>query len=88
MYKRVETDKSVWWGGIAVLEAIATLENECGERAHWIEDGNGYILLVRDTRATHSSDCYKPSPWIFPEAAEVLADIINNERWKYAKDHK
>lgn len=86
MYKQIETAKEVWWGGIDIMKPLATLEDEYN-RIHWVksnEDDNCYILLVR-AEHVHGTDCYRPSPWIFPEAAEVLADIINNERWKRAK---
>lgn len=83
MYKRVETDNDVWWGGVAMLEALVTLENEDGKRAHWVRDGNDYVLLV-EAVFLHTRNCYKASDFIFPEAANALADIINHERWSRA----
>ena len=85
MFKQVETDKEVWWGGVAVLKPLATFENEHGEKAHWVRDvDREFYVLLAESNVAHAKDCYTQTPYIFPAAANVLADLINHERWSRA----
>ena len=69
MYKQVETDSEASWTGGGTFKPVATLAAEYG-RAQITEDDGCYVLLLYQ-----SNGLYKPTPWIFPEAFEVLRSL-------------
>lgn len=70
MYKQVETDKEAILDNDVQFSPVATLASEAGGRAQISIDDHCYILhlIQKDGR-------YKSTPWIFPEAFEVLKTL-------------
>lgn len=70
MYKQVETDeKAVLDNGVEFIP-IATLADESGGRCQISNDDHCYILRLKQ-----SDGRYKTTPYIFPEAFEVLKTL-------------
>jgi hypothetical protein len=71
MYQQVETYKvATWHGSNAEFNPVATLEDEFGGKCQIAIDDHCYVVLLQKDDGT-----YKPTPWIFREAFEVLKTL-------------
>lgn len=70
MYKKIEIDeKSILDNGVEFIP-VATLEDENGGRCQISIDDHCYVLKLKQNDGK-----YKITPWIFPEAFEVLKTL-------------
>ena len=70
MYKQIETDESATLYNGAEMTPIATLADEYGGRCQITIDDHCYKLSLKQSDGT-----YKTTPYIFPEAFEVLKTL-------------
>lgn len=70
MYKRVKTDRECRLENNAIFTPVATLEDESGGKCQISIDDNCYVLRLRQTGGK-----YKTTPFIFPEAFDVLVTL-------------
>ena len=75
MYKKIETDKKANLDNDAEFTPVATLADEYGGRAQISIDDHCYILRLKQKDGR-----YKSTPWIFPEAFEVLKTLPSLRR--------
>lgn len=72
MYKQVETDEfALLESNKARFTPLATLADKHGGRVQITEDDHCFVVLVKQ-----ADDTYRPTPWIFPEAAAVIKDLL------------
>jgi len=69
MYKQVETDKDATLYNGVKFTPVATLADESGGRAQIHIDDHCYVLTLQRDQG------YVNTPWIFPEAFEVLKTL-------------
>jgi hypothetical protein len=70
MYKQIETDEKAVLDNGVEFTPIATLANEYGGRCQISIDDHCYILRLKQ-----SDGRYITTPYIFPEAFEVLKTL-------------
>jgi hypothetical protein len=70
MYKQIETDEKAVLDNGVEFTPIATLADESGGRCQISKDDHCYILRLKQ-----SDGRYKTTPYIFPEAFEVLKTL-------------
>lgn len=78
MYKKVTTDKSAITDNGVEFTPVATLEDEFGGKCQIAIDDNCYVVYLKQIIILDT--VYKKTPYIFPEAFEVLKTLPSISR--------
>ncbi|HVT84083.1 MAG TPA: hypothetical protein VHD35_02730 [Chitinophagaceae bacterium] len=70
MYKQIETVREIFLPSAVIVSPLATLEDECGGRAHIIEDDHCLMLCIEQ----EDGFC-KPTTHLFREAILVIKNL-------------